>query len=60
MTLQGDYMNCYFSGNCPDCDKEGCKRCKDYIPLKAKAIEKMGDELFQYLYGYGAPLRTGE
>lgn len=53
-------MNCYFSGNCPDCDKEFCKGCRDYIPLMAKSIEKMGDELFEGLYGYGGCLRIGE
>jgi hypothetical protein len=60
MKIQGDFMNCYFSGNCPDCNKETCKCCTDYIPLVMKPIEKMGDELFGLLYGYGAPLRTGE
>ena len=49
--------NCFFAHNCPDCSKETCSLCDAYVPLTAKPIEKMGDELFAELYGYGASLR---
>jgi hypothetical protein len=60
MSLQGNHKNCFWSHNCPDCSKETCPYCTDYVPLTGKSIENMGDQLFEETYGYGGALRIGE
>lgn len=51
--------NCFFAHNCPDCSKETCSACDDYVPTLWCFLDTLTDDQFGKLYGFGAPLRIG-
>lgn len=58
MTLLGNHKNCFFSYNCPECDRKECLRCSHYAPVVALPAEELDDQLYAEMYGFMAGLRV--